>query len=83
MIYPVYSIRDAKTGFIAPTVDQNDSSAVRNFAYAINNGGIMNYSPNDFDLFKVGEFDSDKGTLEGIVPFLVVSGVSVYGEKTE
>ena len=34
MKYGVYSIRDARTGFLPPTVDQNDSSAMRNFAHA-------------------------------------------------
>ena len=31
MKYPIYSIRDAKTGFMSPTVDMNDPAAVRNF----------------------------------------------------
>ena len=34
MKYGIYSIRDARTGFLPPTVDQNDSSAMRNFAHA-------------------------------------------------
>lgn len=81
MTYPIYSIKDHKVGFMSPTVDQNDSSAIRNFSYAINNGGIMNFSPNDFDLYKIGYFDDQKGNIEEILPELVVSGSSVYGEK--
>lgn len=81
MIYPVYSIKDHKVGYMPPTVDQNDGSAIRNFSYAVNSGGIMNYSPNDFDLFKIGDFDDEKGKMIGIVPELVVSGSSVFGEK--
>lgn len=81
MIYPVYCIRDSKVDFMAPTVDHSDSSAVRNFAYAINSDGIMNYSPNDFDLYRIGSFDSEKGLLESCIPELIVSGISVFGDK--
>lgn len=82
MTYPVFCIRDAKVGFTAPTIDQTESAAIRNFAFAINGDGVMNYAPNDFDLFRIGEFDSEKGSITSCVPELVVSGVNVFGEKT-
>lgn len=82
MKYPMYAIRDQKVGFMAPTVDQSDQSAIRNFSYAINgNDGIMNYSPKDFDLFKVGEFDTEKGEIIPCMPENICSGVSVIGDK--
>ena len=83
MIYPVYSYRDNKYTFAAPMIDQNDETAIRGFAYAINNReGIMNFAPSDFDLYKIALFDSEKGTMEPIVPIqLVVSGGSVVGVK--
>lgn len=81
MKYPMYSIRDVKVGFMPPTCDQSDQSAIRNFAYAINGDGIMNYSPKDFDLFKVGEFDAEKGTITACLPENICDGISVYGAK--
>lgn len=80
MIYPVFCIRDIKTGFMSPTIDQNDLSAKRNFAYAINNSNqLMNYSPSDFQFYKIGNFDSQKGVLEPVSPIeLICDGVDVY-----
>lgn len=83
MLYPVYSYRDNKYKFGMPIVDQNDETAIRGFAFAVNNRqGIMNFAPADFDLYKIGIFDSEKGTLEPVVPIqLIVSGSSVVGAK--
>lgn len=81
MKYPIYCIRDQKVGFQPQLLlEQSDQAAIRGFSYAINgNDGLMNYSPSDFDLFKVGEFDNEKGELIPCVPENIVSGVSVYG----
>lgn len=82
MKYPIYSYRDLKVGFGAPATDMNDQSAIRGFSYAINNPGIMNFSPKDYDLYKIGEFDTEKGIITGFeVPQLVVSGSSVFSEE--
>lgn len=80
MVYPVYSYRDNKVGFMPVQCDQNDATAIRGFAYAINgNSGVMNFSPKDFDLYKVGEFDTETGVFKSCVPVLIVSGESVIG----
>ena len=82
MIYPMYSIRDQKVGFMMPTCDQSDQSAIRNFSFAINgNNGLMNYSPKDFDLYKIAEFDDEKGEIKPLMPENICSGISVYSEK--
>ena len=82
MKYPLYCIRDVKVGFLAPQADQSDQSAIRSFSFAVNgNDGIMNFSPKDFDLYKVGEFDSEDGSIISCVPDLVCSGVDVFGDK--
>lgn len=82
MKYPIYSYRDNKVGFGNPICDMNDQSAIRGFSYAVNqNNGLMNFSPKDFDLFKLGEFDSSTGVISSLkVPVLVVSGSSVFSE---
>lgn len=82
MKYPIFSYRDNKVGFGQPITDMNDQSAIRGFSYAINNNqGLMNFSPKDFDLYKIGEFDSEKGIILGYkAPELIVSGASVFNE---
>lgn len=64
MMLNVYSIRDVRSGFLTPTVDQNDYIAARNFANAImESHGVLFTHASDFQLFRIGEFDSDKGVL--------------------
>lgn len=79
---PLYAIHDALNGFGSPFVDINDATAQRNFAYAVNNNNDMSFSPSDYDLYKVGEFDHEKGVLLPCsIPVLVVKGVSVFNAK--
>lgn len=64
MMLNVYSIRDVRSGFLTPTVEQNDYIAARNFANAImESKGVLFTHASDFQLFRIGEFDSDKGVL--------------------
>lgn len=82
MIYPVYCVRDNKVGFQPQLLlEHSNESAKRGFAYAINNEGLMNYSPKDFDLYKVGTFDTEKGKIESCVPEIITQGFAVIGEK--
>ncbi len=70
MIYGVYSIYDSAAGvFTAPTIDISDASAVRSFQQALaNSGSIMNFKPDDFDLYQIGTFDVESGFLDSVVP---------------
>lgn len=83
MKYPIYSYRDNKSdsAFGVPLVEENELTAVRRFSYEINNSGMMHFAPSDFDLYKIGEFDSKKGELVGCLPEFVVSGSSVFNSK--
>lgn len=82
MKYPIYSYRDHKVGFMPPQCDQSEQAAVRGFAYAINGkDGIMHFSPSDFDLYHVGDFDSESGQIVAFVPELVCSGSSISEVK--
>lgn len=64
MIYSVYAIRDVKTGFMTPTFDQNDQTAIRNFSHAVvNSDTILSSFCKDFSLYRLGSFDSDSGLL--------------------
>ncbi|UPW41010.1 nonstructural protein [Sigmofec virus UA08Rod_5764] len=62
-------MRDVKTGFMTPTVDINDQSAVRNFYHAVGNSeGVLYSFSQDFSLYKIGEMDSDSGLITPVVP---------------
>lgn len=64
MKYGVYSYRDNKTSFGQIWYDHNDEAAKRGFAMMMNTpSGIMGFAPADFDLFRIGTFDSDNGQL--------------------
>lgn len=79
MKHPLYAIRDVLTRFLAPMVDDNDNSAIRNFKLWVNQNGLADYSPSDFELYRVGVFDSDSGTIDPVYPAeFVVSGSSVF-----
>lgn len=77
MKYNVYSIRDNLTGFLTPTFDVNDASAVRNFQHAMRNPqSLLNSHAQDYDLYRIGVFDQDTGSIESIVPVMVCAGAS-------
>lgn len=65
MIYSIYSIRDLKTGFLQPTLDINDASAIRNFEHAVlqNEDSLFFSHPEDYSLFYLGSFDSETGEI--------------------
>lgn len=78
MKFGLYSIKDAKTGFMTPVLEQGDSAALRNFAHAVNQpDSIMHDCPNDFSLFKVANFDTDKGIDPVSSPILIVDASEV------
>lgn len=67
MIYGIYCIRDSKTGFLTPTADQNDQTAMRNFAHASMQKDTLFFShPQDYSLFRVGTFDSESGIITAL-----------------
>lgn len=78
MKYGVYSIRDARTGFLPPTVDINDSSAMRNFAHACMQKESLLFSHiEDYALYKIGDFFTDSGTISEQLPELILDGSSI------
>lgn len=65
MIYNVYAIRDFKTGFLSPTLEQNDAAAARNFEHAVlqSEQTLFFTHPEDYALYRIGEFNTDDGSL--------------------
>lgn len=88
MKYGLYAIRDVKTGFMTPTMDVNDESAARNFYHAVQNSeGILYTFASDFSLFRIGEFDSESGQVEPLIPIVFVAdgpaAVRAMGKESE
>lgn len=88
MIFGVYAIRDAKAGFLAPTLDQSGDHAIRNFEHAVMvTDSMFMTHPGDFSLWHIADYETDTGTLIPLVPPMqlvtadsLVKGVK-YGEK--
>lgn len=82
MKYPVYAMRDVKAGFGLPEISQNDATMKRTFAYRINNIGTeMAYAPNDYSLYKIGEYELDTGSLIPCMPEHICDGVDCVGDS--
>ena len=80
----LFSIRDKLSGYGQPMADVSEATAKRNFAYAINNNDQMNFSPSDYDLYYLGDFDTEKGVFwdpDSGLPEFIVSGASVFNMK--
>lgn len=78
MKYSMYCVKDLKSTCMTPTIDQNDQTAIRNFKFAMNNtDSIMNFSPKDFCLYRIGCFDNEKGEIVGYDPVLLARGEDV------
>lgn len=77
MILGVYAMRDVHTGFLTPTVEQNDAVAMRNFQHAILSGGVLSTHSADFALCRLGSYNSDSGELIPQPIVLLQTGIDV------
>lgn len=82
MNYGLYAVLDHKTGFLPIQCDQNDQSAVRNFAHAImTTGTVLSTHAEDYELYRLGDYDTETGTIILLpVKELIAEGYS-YKEK--
>lgn len=85
LVYPICAIRDALSRFYPCTVEETTRAAVRNFSMAVNGAsGAISFSPGDFTLFHVGNFNCEKGTIEPVSPIVqLASGLEVVGATDE
>lgn len=83
MKFGLYSIKDAKTGFMTPVLEQGDVAALRNFSVAVNQpDSLMRHYPNDFSLFKVANFDTDDGIDPVLQPILIADASEVLRNES-
>lgn len=60
----LYCIKDDVNGFMTPFADVYDTSAVRGFELFIQREGTPQYNhPEQFNLFKLGDFDTESGEI--------------------
>lgn len=79
--FNLYCVRDKVQGFGSIFCEPTEASAIRGFGYMINSGnGLMSYKPDDYDLYVIGEYNTDTGVVTPKVPVeMVISGSSVFG----
>lgn len=82
MVYGLYAMRDIKIGFLSPTVDVNDATAVRNFDTMIRKSSdVLHFHKEDFELYKIGSYDTDSGIVTPLdIRELVFEGKDVMYE---
>lgn len=78
----VYAIKDNRMGFLSPTFEDNDEVAYRNFAHAVQtSGSILTSHKQDFALYKIGYYETDRGLLTPVNPELIIDGGDILVEK--
>lgn len=85
MRFNVYCMRDVKTGYLTPTFELNEGVARRNFAFAVTNKDSLFYAnPEDFELYCIGSFDTESGSLVGLnEPQFMLSAASLIRKEEE
>ena len=75
-------MRDHMTGYMNPFVATNEGVAKRDFKILVNDRDQkLAFNPQDFDLYKLGEFDTETGKIKPCEPDLLVTGLSVFKEN--
>ncbi|QXN75136.1 nonstructural protein [Microvirus mar30] len=74
MKYNLYAIRDFKTTFMSPIIEQSNASAIRNFNHAyLNKDSVMHTHPEDFALYLIGTYNAETGEIIPCTVELIVS----------
>lgn len=76
MKFSVYAVRDSLLGFGMPIIRDNDAVASRAFDYDLNvDGNPMASHPEDFQLYRIGSFDTDTGIVDSETPVVIASAI--------
>lgn len=86
MILKIFSIRDAKAEvFNTPFFQKTHGEAERSFRTLVNDGkSTVNQFPDDFDLYYLGEYDDNLGTVKTLdTPQHITKAVMVLDTKVQ
>lgn len=73
-ILVICAIRDrAVDAFMPPVAAVHIGQVVREFKDAVNGDGPFSKHPDDYDLYKVGEFDSSTGSIKPLEPVEMIA----------
>lgn len=69
----LYSVRDIKAGYGNPYCMHNDEMAIRDIKLAVNSDkpNIIRQFPEDFELVRLGTFDTTTGEIESKVNMII------------
>lgn len=75
----LYAVRDsAADSFANPFTFATNALAIRAFSTEVNNAqSMMNQHRNDYELWVIGEFESDTGIVQPIVPRSLIRAADV------
>lgn len=77
MILGIYVMRDQRTSYMTPSFDMTDQAAIRNFEAAMSRTeSLLHTHPQDFSLYKIGEYDTLTAMISADTPRLLVDGAS-------
>lgn len=84
MIMKLFTIRDRMTEFGFPIPVENEQSAKRYFRSKIANEPMLKDNPEDFSLWYIGTFDTEKGTINKVEEPILIDGKYIpYVEEEE
>lgn len=87
MIIYCYAVYDAKVSqYRIAIFDIEDGGAMRQFSDAVNDDNKNNpwyKHPEDYSLWKVGQFDTANASLTGTVPINLVNATAVLSLKNQ
>lgn len=83
MKMPIYSIKDLKTGYLPPIHDVNDDSAIRSFRFACEHSkdSLFYTNPGDYQLWKIGDFETDTGEFISDLKFIIDAPIHSLEEE--
>lgn len=78
MKYGIYSVRDKLTGYLNISLERSDALAKRSFGIIVGDSdSVIGRNPGDYDLYRLGSFDTDSGDIHVDIPEFVVSASSL------
>jgi hypothetical protein len=85
MIKEIYTLKDIASGaYLTPFYTENFNTAVREMNHTLSGNNLVSENAKDFDLYKLGTYDTDTGMIEPIeIPTFVFNLQDFINETQE